>query len=180
MATYSCRFLPHYSLVKKPLTDLTKKDVPYTWGAVHVHAFNDIKQLLTSAPVLRNPDWSKPFTLHIDWSKIGVGVCLSQTDDDNVEYAIAFLPRMNSYGNNNGKSNGNPLLAGGVKFTLICDNKAMEWLRSTARLRSKIARWSLILAEYEFDIKHRPGKDNTVPDLLSRTSAPAPSNRRGS
>jgi hypothetical protein len=44
----------------------------------------------------------------------------------------------------------------------------MEWLTTTAKLRRKLARWSLLLAEYDFAITHRPGKDNTVPDLLSR------------
>jgi hypothetical protein len=44
----------------------------------------------------------------------------------------------------------------------------MEWLTTTAKLRSKLARWSLLLAEYDFAITHRPGKDNTVPDLLTR------------
>ena len=56
----------------------------------------------------------------------------------------------------------------GQPFKLITDCKAMQWLTSTAKLRSKIARWSLILAEYDFEIEHRAGKDNTVPDLLSR------------
>eukprot|EP00873_Tetraselmis_striata_P008292 jgi/Tetstr1/428556/TSEL_018550.t1 len=61
----------------------------------------------------------------------------------------------------------------GNHFQLITDCKAMEWLRTTARLRGKLARWSLILAEYDFSIKHRPCKDNTVMDLLSRRPMPA-------
>jgi hypothetical protein len=44
----------------------------------------------------------------------------------------------------------------------------MEWLTLTAKLRNKLARWSLILAEYDVSITHRPGKDNTVLDLLYR------------
>ena len=44
----------------------------------------------------------------------------------------------------------------------------MEGLTTTAKLRSKLARWSLLLAEYDFTITHRSGQDNTVPDLLSR------------
>ena len=59
----------------------------------------------------------------------------------------------------------------GQQFKLITDCKAMQWLTSTAKLRSKLARWSLILAEYDFEIEHRAGKDNTVPDLLSRQPA---------
>ena len=62
----------------------------------------------------------------------------------------------------------------GQPFRLNTDCKAMQWLTTTAKLRSKIARWSLILAEYDFEIVHRPGKDNTVPDLLSRQPTPGP------
>ena len=44
----------------------------------------------------------------------------------------------------------------------------MQWLRTTAKLRGKLARWSLILNEYDFKVIHRAGKDNTAPDCLSR------------
>ena len=56
----------------------------------------------------------------------------------------------------------------GQRFELIIDCKAMQWFTTTAKLCNKLARWSLLLAEYDFSITHRPGKDNTVPDLLSR------------
>jgi hypothetical protein len=56
----------------------------------------------------------------------------------------------------------------GQRFELIIDCNSMEWLTTTAKQRNKLARWSLLLAEYDFAITHRPGKDNTVPDLLSR------------
>ena len=46
----------------------------------------------------------------------------------------------------------------GQRFELITDSKAMEWLTTTAKLRIKLARWSLVLAEYDFAITHRPGK----------------------
>ena len=63
----------------------------------------------------------------------------------------------------------------GQAFWLITACKAMQWLLTAiAKLRSKIARWSLILAEYDFEIVHRPGKDNTVPDLWSRQPTPGP------
>ena len=185
MATYYCKFLPEYSQVKKPLTELTKQQVLWQWTTVENGAFEKIKSLLTSSPVLRNPDWTKPFTLHTDWSKAGVGAVLSQTDDNNVEYAIAYASRMNSTAESNFSAYEGEVSAViyavqkfrywlyGAEFLLITDCKAMEWLRSTAKLRAKLARWSLILAEYDFSVKHRPGKDNTVPDLLSRQPAAA-------
>ena len=183
MATYYCKFLHEYSHVKKPLTELTRDGAAWQWTAVEAAAFNRIKEMLKSAKVLRNPDWNRTFHLHTDWSKAGVGAVLSQTDDDGVEYAIAYASRMNSTAEANFSAYEGEVSAvvwavqkfrywlWGAEFKLITDCKAMEWLRTTARLRSKLARWSLILAEYDFTIKHRPGKDNTVPDLLSRQPA---------
>ena len=180
MATYYCKFLDHYSHVKRPLTDLTKKGAPWVWGEAQEEAFKQIKEMLVSAPVLRNPDWTRPFILHTDWSKAGVGACLSQIAEDGQEYAVAFASRMNSRAEAAFSSYEGEVSAvvyavqrfryylWGQKFTLVTDCKAMEWLTTTAKLRSKLARWSLILAEYDMDIVHRPGKDNTVPDLLSR------------
>ena len=129
--------------------------------------------MLTSAPVLRNPDWSRPFILHTDWSKAGVGACLSQIAADGKEYAVAFTSRMNSraesaFSSYEGEVSAVVYAVQRFRYIkLITDCKAMQWLTSTAKLRSKLARWSLILAEYDFEIEHRAGKDNTVPDLLS-------------
>eukprot|EP00873_Tetraselmis_striata_P045393 jgi/Tetstr1/465657/TSEL_010303.t1 len=89
MATYYCRFLESFSLVKAPLTALTKKDAPWKWGAAEQQSFDAIKAMLVSAPVLRHPDWRRPFVLHTDWSRAGIGACLSQVDDNGV-YTVRF------------------------------------------------------------------------------------------
>ena len=186
MATYYCKFLDHYSHVKRPLTELTKKDTAFVWGAAQEAAWQQIKDMLVSPLVLKNPDWSRPFILHTDWSKAGVGACLSQIGKDGREYAIAFASRMNSRAEAAFSSYEGEVSAvvyavqrfryylWGQPFRLITDCKAMQWLTTTAKLRSKLARWSLILAEYDFEIVHRAGKDNTVPDLLSRQPTEKP------
>eukprot|EP00873_Tetraselmis_striata_P036951 jgi/Tetstr1/457215/TSEL_043863.t1 len=178
MATYYCRFLESFSLVKAPLTTSTKKDTPWKWGAAEQQSFDAIKAMLVSAPVMRHPDWRRPFVLHTDWSRVGEGACLPQVDDNGVEYAVSFASRMNTPVEADLSSYEGEVGAVvwavqrfryylyGNHFQLITDCKAMEWLRTTARLRGKLARWSLILAEYDFSIKHRPGKDNTVPDSV--------------
>eukprot|EP00873_Tetraselmis_striata_P014607 jgi/Tetstr1/434871/TSEL_002585.t1 len=96
MATYYCRFLESFSLVKAPLSALTKKVAPWKWGAAEQQSFDAIKAMLVSAPVLRHPDWRRPFVLHTDWSRAGVGACLSQVDDNGVEYAVSYASRMNT------------------------------------------------------------------------------------
>ena len=180
MATYYCKFLPSFSLVKAPLTALTKKGAEWRWGVPEQRAFEAIKSMLLSAQVLRHPDWQREFKLHTDWSNVGVGACLSQVDVDGIEYAIAYASKMNTGPESNYSAYEGEVGAVvwavqrfryylyGHHWQLITDCKAMEWLKTTAKLRGKLARWSLILAEYDFDIKHRPGKLNTVPDYLSR------------
>eukprot|EP00873_Tetraselmis_striata_P043383 jgi/Tetstr1/463647/TSEL_008508.t1 len=110
---------------------------------------------------------------------------VSDVDDNGVEYAVSFASRMNTPVEADLSSYEGEVGAVvwvvqrfryymyGYHFQLITDCKAMGWLRTTARLRGKLARCSLILAEYDFSIKHRPGKDNTVPDLLSRRPMPS-------
>ena len=50
-----------FSTVAAPLNELTKKGVPFVWGATQDHAFDELKCLLTSAPLLALPDFSKQF-----------------------------------------------------------------------------------------------------------------------
>jgi hypothetical protein len=113
---------------------------PFTLLVVEAQesAFQKIKEMLTSAPVLRNPNWKKPFILHIDWSKAGVGACLSQIADDGREYAVAYASRMNSRAESAFSSYEGEVsvvvyaaqklryYCWGHRFELITDCKAME------------------------------------------------------
>eukprot|EP00873_Tetraselmis_striata_P037385 jgi/Tetstr1/457649/TSEL_004230.t1 len=158
MATYYCRFLESFSPVKAPLTALTEKDAPWKWGAAEQQSFDAIRAMLVSAPVMRHPDWRRPFVLHTDWSQARVGACLSQADDNGVEYAVSLASRMNT-----------PVEAGMSSYEGEVGAVAVAWAVQRFRYYMR----SLILAEYDFSINHRPGKDNTVPDLLSRRPMPA-------
>ena len=60
----------------------------------------------------------------------------------------------------------------GRHFLLHTDCQAIAWLRTTAKLRGKLARWSLVLAEYDFRIKRKKGVDNPHADYLSRQPEP--------
>jgi hypothetical protein len=101
-----------------------------------MRAFEEIKAMLTSAPVLRNPDWSKPFALALDWrSVVGVGACLSQGDDSGMEHAMCFASRMNSSAESAICSYEGEISAfvyvvhifgywlWGARFTLVCSNR---------------------------------------------------------
>ena len=62
----------------------------------------------------------------------------------------------------------------GRKFKVITDHANLKLLASIAPQNSKLARWCLSLAEFDFVIQHRPGKGNVVPDALSRAPLPSP------
>ena len=61
-----------------PLHELTKKNVPFIWGNAHDFAFNELKRLLTEAPLLALPDFSKTFEIECDASGLGIGGVLMQ------------------------------------------------------------------------------------------------------
>ena len=71
-------FVPNYSLIARPLIDLTKKATPFHWGPPQFKAFEHLKTLMCRSPVLRQPDYTKPFFVATDASAYGVGAVLSQ------------------------------------------------------------------------------------------------------
>jgi hypothetical protein len=62
-----------FSTVATPLNELTKKGVEYVWLAAQDHAFDELKCLLTSAPLLARPDFNKQIEIEYDASGIGIG-----------------------------------------------------------------------------------------------------------
>ena len=68
------RFIPSFADVAKPLTNLMKKNAKWTWESSQKSAFEILKRLLTSAPILRQADEAKPFTLNTDASDYAIGV----------------------------------------------------------------------------------------------------------
>ncbi|WVZ80621.1 hypothetical protein U9M48_028080 [Paspalum notatum var. saurae] len=78
LAGYYCRFIKDFSKTAKPMTSLTKKKAKYVWSLNCEEAFQTLKKLLTSAPVLAQPDVTKPFDVYCDASSNGLGCVLMQ------------------------------------------------------------------------------------------------------
>src|SRR5688572_24892229 len=74
---YRC-FIPDFSKIDKPMTELLKKEVKFVWSHKCEEAFHTLKHLLTSAPVLAQPDPSRPFDVYCDASGTGLGCVLMQ------------------------------------------------------------------------------------------------------
>ena len=185
LANYYRRFVKNFSLIAKPLTILTGKDQPWIWSREQQQAFDTLKQRLGSAPVLRRPDVSRAFQLHTDWSAVGLGAVLTQKDEEGKEYVVAYASRSNNNAESNYSSYEGEALAAvwaiahfrpylyGQKFTLVTDHQPLKWLMESDKLTGKLARWALLLQEYDFEVVHRAGIANLDADGLSRNPSPS-------
>jgi hypothetical protein len=78
LAGYYRKFIPNFSKISKPITELLKKGTKYVWSKKCDEAFQTLKKLLTTLPVLAQPDIAKPFDVYYDASGTGLGCVLMQ------------------------------------------------------------------------------------------------------
>jgi hypothetical protein len=176
LANYFRKFIARYSLMAAPLTSLTSTKRPWVWGEVEQHAFQKIKDALTSSPVLVLPDMTKPFELKVisDASDVGVGAILLQ-DDRPVAY---FSKKLNKAERN--YSTTKKELAGvmyalkewrcyllGKSFKVITDHKSNSFLQEQSSLPPRWARWAEFLQNFSIEWVWAQGRTNPA-DPLSR------------
>lgn len=181
MANYYRRFIHHFSEITASLTNLLKKKPKsIIWNQDAEQAFVHIKECLVSAPILCNPDFSRPFQIQSDASDTAVAAVLTQQYDDG-ERVIAYFshkltPAQQAYAAS--EKEGLAVLSAidkfrpyieGTRFTVVTDASALTHImRGKWRTSSRLSRWSIELQGYDLEIKHRKGRDNIVPDALSR------------
>jgi hypothetical protein len=56
----------------------------------------------------------------------------------------------------------------GAQFTVYTDNIALQWLKGLNNPAARLARWSILLSQFDYEIIHRPGRDNKMADYMSR------------
>ena len=88
------RFIERYADVARPLHDLTLKSAKWKWEDVEKKAFQTLKDLITSSPILINPTDEEPFRVEADSSDFATGAVLSQlSKDDGKWHPVAFLSK---------------------------------------------------------------------------------------
>ena len=95
MASYYRRFCHNFSMITAPLTNLLKKNQKCEWSSSCEAAFQQVKLILSSRPILMALDFYKPFLLMVDTSNIGAGVVLMQNDEKDIEHPVfLFLTKI--------------------------------------------------------------------------------------
>ncbi|XP_075764387.1 uncharacterized protein LOC142819706 [Pelodiscus sinensis] len=183
MAGYYRRFVPNFSSIAAPITELCRKGRPdrVVWTEQCQRALCALKGALAKAPVLVNPDFDKPFIVFTDASDTGLGAVLMQADEKGERHPIVYLsrkllPRERSYATVERECLAmvwalqklQPYLFG-RRFTVFTDHCPLTWLHQMKGTNAKLLRWSLLLQDYDMEVIHVKGSANIIADALSRS-----------
>ncbi|WVZ80721.1 hypothetical protein U9M48_028178 [Paspalum notatum var. saurae] len=175
LAGYYRRFIKDFSKIAKPMTALTQKNAKFAWGPKCEEAFGTLKKLLTSAPVLAQPDITKPFDVYCDASGSGLG-CVLMQEGRVIAYASCQLRKHEV----NYPTHDLELLAVvyalkkwrhyllGNTCHIYTDHKSLKYIFTQPELNMRQRRWLELIKDYDLEVHYHPGKANVVADALSR------------
>jgi len=181
---YYRRFIENYARLAIPLTELLKKEVDYLWTTVRQEAFEELKKRLVTAPILATPDWTKEFHVTVDASGWCVGAILWQPDKEKRERPIYYASRQMNPAERNYTTTEREALAMvyackkfrhyllGYKVIFYTDHDSLKYLVNKPDLSGRLARWILLLQEFDIEVKYKTGKSNANSDYLSRQRGP--------
>ena len=186
MINFYRRFIPNCSVIAKPLTSLLNSR-KLAWTEECQLAFEELKSLLVSPPILSFPDFqsSEPLSLYTDASQYGAGAYLAQKQD-GVERVIAFLSTTFNQAEVQYSVLDKELAAirwavkrlkpflWGRHFVIYSDHKPLSYLQGMRLLDGRLARTLEELGDYDFEVRYIPGHLNVVADTLSRDSLAVP------
>jgi hypothetical protein len=181
-------FVPHYSQIARPLIDLTRKATTFHWDKEQVKAFEHLKTLMCSRPILRQPDYTKQFFLATDASAYGVGAVLLQEGEINPRtkkptqhpiayYSATFIQTERNYDIYEREllavikalQHWRPHLAATeIPVIVLTDHANLTFWKNPKTVNRRVARWFAFLQDYNLQIKHVPGKLHAAADMLSR------------
>ena len=177
-ANYYRRFIKNFAEIVHPLNQLTRKEVLFEWTTGCDRAFNQLKSELSQPPVLQFPNFGKDnkFCLRTDASKIALGAVLSDEGDRPVAYASRPLNKaeinypiieLELLSIVWAVQHFRPYLMGKT-FDILTDHRPLVYLFGMDEPSSRLTKFRLKLAEFDFNIKHVKGRQNVTADALSR------------
>jgi hypothetical protein len=182
MAGYYRKFCPNFSTISDPLTRLLRKGQKFDWSLECDRAFDQLKAMLQSSPVLTAPNFVLPFKLAVDASDVAAGAVLLQEDSDGVSHPVCYFSRKFNQSQKNYSTVEKECLAlilalqhfevylsgQSHSITVFSDHNPLTFIERVKGRNQRLLRWSLMLQEFNLDIQHIRGKDNVIADCLSR------------
>ncbi|KAM1302527.1 hypothetical protein ACFX2H_013448 [Malus domestica] len=173
------RFIKDFSKIAQPLCRLLQKEVAFEFDDACSTAFKQLKEALTSAPIITPPDWSLPFELMCDASDYAIGAVLGQRKNKQ-PHIIYYASRTLNDAQLNYSTTEKELLAVvfaldkfrsyllGTKVIIFTDHAALKYLLTKKEAKPRLIRWMLLLQEFDIEIRDKKGVENVVVDHLSR------------
>lgn len=184
ICNFYSKFCERYAEATEPLLELLRGKRIWKWEAKHDMAFSKIKEKFLKSIMLYHPDFSRKMYLQSDASDVGIGACLYQEDLEGKHEVLAFISRTLKGPERNytvterealsiiWSLNRLRTMVLGMDLIIRTDHKALTFLKGCALTSGRLARWIVLLNEFDYTVEHIPGKDNFVPDLFSRNVEP--------
>ena len=177
-------WIKDYSLIARPLVDLTRKRVECRWGEAQEEAFQRLKELVTSTPALRPIDYhcERPVVLSVDSSKYGIGFILSQLDEQGRKVPARYgsLPlnsvqanyaqsKLELYGLMRALWEYRIFILGVENLIVEVDAASIKGMLNRPHIQgSPMNRWIEAILTFDFELVHVPGERHKGPDAVSR------------
>ena len=180
MAGFYRKFVKNFSIIAEPLTRLLRKDHKMIWTEECQTAFERIKAVLQNYPVLKAPEFDKPFRITTDASDVGAGAVLLQDSESGIEKPVSYFSRKFNRCQKNYSTIEKECLAlvwaiqqfqvyiGSTPTIVYTDHNPLVFINRMKGGNQRILRWSLYLQQFNLEIRHIPGKTNLLADALSR------------
>ena len=182
VATYLAKFVPRLSTVSEPLRRLTDEDSIFDWMPQHEDAFNEIKKLLSEAPLLQYYNVNEPVVLESDSSDVGLGAVILQNGKPIAYASRALTTTERNYAQIEKECLSLVFAAerfehyvlGKSNVLMLTDHKPLETIfkKPITRCPKRLQRMRLRLQKYDITVKYKPGPTMFISDTLSRAALP--------
>ena len=173
------RFIKDFSKIATPLYKLLEKGDKFSWDGDCQKSFEELRSHLTTAPIVRAPNWQLPFEVICDARDLSIGAVLGRREGGK-SYVVYYARKTLNEAQRNYTTTEKELLAVvyalekfraylvGSDIVIFMDHSTLKYLLTKKNGKARLIRWVLLIPEFNLQIKDKKGVENAVADHLSR------------